>query len=81
MKLFINKEIEMTKSKIQSIIDCGANVVVSRKGIDSRAQDYMSKFGIMSIKRVKENDLHWLEKATGGKITKELSSSYDLKRI
>lgn len=78
MQLFINKENEMTKSKIQSIINCGANVVVSRKGIDSRAQDYMSKFGIMSIKRVKENDLHWLEKATGGKITKELSG-YDLK--
>ncbi len=28
----------------------------------------------MSIKRVKENDLHWLEKATGAKITKELES-------
>ena len=27
----------------------------------------------MSIKRVKENDLLWLEKATGGKITKELN--------
>lgn len=78
MQLFINKENEMTKSKIQSIIDCGANVVISRKGIDSIAQDHMSKFGIMSIKRVKENDLHWLEKATGGKITKELSG-YDLK--
>ncbi|MDP8907107.1 MAG: thermosome subunit [Thermoproteota archaeon] len=78
MQLFINKENEVTKSKIQSIINCGANVVVSRKGIDSRAQDYMSKFGIMSIKRVKENDLHWLEKATGGKITKEISS-HDLK--
>ncbi len=78
MQLFINKVNEMTKSKIQNIINCGANVVISRKGIDSRAQDYLSKSGIMSIKRVKENDLHWLEKATGGKITKELSS-YELK--
>jgi chaperonin GroEL (HSP60 family) len=78
MQLFIKKENEMTKSKIQSIINCGANVVISRKGIDSRSQDYLSKSGIMSIKRVKENDLLWLEKATGGKITKG-SNSYELK--
>ncbi|MBA3749583.1 MAG: thermosome subunit [Nitrosopumilus sp.] len=75
MQLFLNEEITIIQSKIQSIINCGANVVISRKGIDSKAQDYLAKAGIMSIRRVKENDLLWLEKATGGKITKELNFS------
>ncbi len=72
MQLYIDEENTIIKNKIQNIINCGANVVISRKGIDLRAQDYLSKAGVMSIRRVKENDLMWLEKATGGKITKEL---------
>ena len=72
---YIRKENMMIKNKIDSIIDSGANVVVSRKGIGLKAQEYLSKAGIISIKRVKENDLHWLEKATGAKITKELENN------
>jgi archaeal chaperonin len=79
MQLYIDEENTIIKHKIQNIIDCGANVVISRKGIDLRAQDYLSKAGIMSIRRVKENDLMWLEKATGGKITKELDN-HELKK-
>ena len=62
MHLFRMEENRITRNKIQKIIDSGINVVVNRKGIDLVAQDLLTKFGIMSIKRVKENDLHWLEK-------------------
>jgi chaperonin GroEL (HSP60 family) len=72
MQLYLNEENTIIKSNIQNIIRSGANVVISRKGIDLSSQAYLSKAGIMSIKRVKENDLLWLEKATGAKITKEL---------
>ena len=72
MQLYLNEENTIIKSNIQNIIRSGVNVVISRKGIDLRSQAYLSKAGIMSIKRVKENDLLWLEKAIGGKITKEL---------
>jgi archaeal chaperonin len=74
MHLYIDEENKIIQSKIQNIVNCGANVVISRKGIDLKAQEYLSKSGIISIKRVKENDLLWLEKSTGGKITKELTS-------
>lgn len=74
MRLFHIEENTMIKEKVQSIIKSGANVVISRKGIGLSAQDYLSKAGIVSVKRVKENDLHWLEKATGAKITKELDN-------
>ena len=72
MYLFRMEENNITRDKIQKIIDSGVNVVINRKGIDLVAQDLLAKFGIISVKRVKENDLHWLEKATGGKLIKDL---------
>ncbi|MDR4491783.1 MAG: thermosome subunit alpha [Candidatus Nitrosocosmicus sp.] len=72
MGLFYIEENNMIKEKIQKIVDCGVDVVFCRKGIGLFAQDLLSKAGIISVRRVKENDLHWLEKATGGKIMKEL---------
>jgi chaperonin GroEL (HSP60 family) len=51
--------------KVKAIIDSGANVVISRKGISTYAQSQLSKAGIISLRRVKENDIYWLEKATG----------------
>lgn len=73
MGLFYVEENNMIKEKLQNIVNCGVDVVFSRKGIGLFAQDLLSKAGIISVKRVKENDLHWLEKATGGKIIKELN--------
>ncbi|GKS62267.1 thermosome subunit [Candidatus Nitrosocosmicus sp.] len=73
MGLFYVEENNMIKEKLQNIVDCGVDVVFSRKGIGLFAQDLLSKAGIISVRRVKENDLHWLEKATGGKIIKELN--------
>ena len=62
------------RSIVQHIIDSGANIVLSRKGIDLIAQNALAKSKIISLKRVKENDMHWIERATGAKITKDLSS-------
>ena len=63
----------MIKSKIQHIIDSGANVVISRKGINTFAQHMLTRAGIISVRRVKENDLLWLAKATGASIFEKLS--------
>jgi archaeal chaperonin len=60
---------------VQRIIDSGANIVISRKGINLIAQNALAKSKIISLKRVKENDMHWIEKATGAKITNDLSST------
>ena len=74
MGLFYIEENNTIKEKIQKIVDCGVDVLFCRKGIGLFAQDLLSKARIISVKRVKENDLHWLEKATGGKIIKELDA-------
>jgi len=72
MALFLNQETLDICSKIKKIVNSGANVVISRKGINSIAQEYLAKEGIISIRRVKINDLLWLEKSTGAKTCKNL---------
>jgi len=71
------QENQMIKSKIQHIIDSGANIVISRKGINTFAQHILTQAGIISVRRVKENDLLWLAKATGASISEKLSHEYN----
>ena len=68
MSLFLEAEKIDVLRKIKKIAESGANVVFSRKGISAIAQTYFTRNGIISLRRVKENDLSWLEKATGAKI-------------
>ncbi|MDW0275817.1 MAG: TCP-1/cpn60 chaperonin family protein, partial [Nitrososphaeraceae archaeon] len=60
--------------KIQYVIESGANVVFSRGGIDSLALNHFAKNKIITVRRVKENDLLWLAKATGAKVVIDLDS-------
>ena len=77
IRSFKDQEILMIRSKIQHIIDSGANVVISRKGINTLAQHMLTQSGIISVRRVKENDLLWLAKATGASISEKLSHCDD----
>jgi chaperonin GroEL (HSP60 family) len=72
MSLFLNQEKIDILMRVKKIISSGANVVISRKGINDIAQEYLAKNGIISIRRAKMNDLLWLEKSTGAKICKSL---------
>jgi len=74
MSVFIKRESDTVLEKVQKIIDAGVNVVISRRGINSFAQERLAKFGMISIKRTTENDLWWLEKATGAKICDDLDN-------
>lgn len=58
--------------KIQCVIKSGANVIFSRGGIDPLALNHFAKNRILTVRRVKENDLLWLAKATGAKVVKDL---------
>jgi thermosome len=80
VRAYIDAQALDLRLKVQAIIDSGADVVVSRGGISMLAQTMLANAGIMSLRRVKENDLWWLEKATGARITRdpELISKSDL---
>ncbi|MBM3894873.1 MAG: thermosome subunit [Thaumarchaeota archaeon] len=74
MNVFIKRESDTVIEKVQKIIDAGVNVVISRRGINQFAQECLARSGIISIKRATENDLWWLEKATGAKICEDLNN-------
>lgn len=74
IRAYLDEQAFELRRKVQTIIDSGANVVISRGGINTLAQTMLAHAGIMSVRRVKENDLWWLEKATGAKITRDLDS-------
>ncbi len=77
IKSYSDAQTLMIKSKVQHIIDSGANAVFSRKGINTLAQHLLTRAGIISVRRVKENDLVWLAKATGATISQKLDHEHD----
>ena len=74
MTSFIKKKNSNLLQKIQYVIESGANVVFSRGGIDSLALNHFAKNKMLTVRRVKENDLLWLAKATGAKVVRDLDS-------
>ena len=70
MSQFIDQENIDLLELVKNIVDSGANVVISRKGVNEFVQEALAKKGIISMRRVKYNDLWWLEKATGAKTCK-----------
>jgi len=72
MQQFLEEENKMLKSMVDKIHSIGANVLICQKGIDDIAQHYLSKHGILSVRRVKESDMTKLAKATSGRITTNL---------
>jgi len=65
---FLDEEERMLRTMVDKIVNSGAKVIVCQKGIDDMAQHFLSKAGIMAIRRVKKSDLEKLSKATGGMI-------------
>jgi len=80
MQQFLEEENQMLKSMVDKIHKIGANVLICQKGIDDIAQHYLSKHGVLAVRRVKESDMTKLAKATGGRISTNLDdiSSGDL---
>ena len=67
MSQFLVQENNELDHLVQNIVNSGANVVISRKGVSDFVQESLAKKGIISMRRVKYNDLWWLEKAVNAK--------------
>jgi len=68
IKSFMEEESQILKEIAKSIKSTNANVVLCQKGIDDIVQHYMSKEGILAVRRIKESDMSKLAKSTGGRI-------------
>lgn len=62
------REINLTKEKIQKILDTGAKVVLTTKGVDDTCMKYFVEAGVYCARRVPKEDLKRLAKATGGQL-------------
>jgi len=74
IEAFLDQEEVMLKDMAEKIIKAGATVVICQKGIDDMAQHFLSKKGIIAIRRAKKSDMEKLAKATGGKIVTKLDA-------
>ena len=72
IEAFLNEEEAMLKDMADKITKSGANVVICQKGIDDMAQHFLSRKGVLAIRRAKKSDIEKLAKATGGKIVTKL---------
>ena len=71
---FLNQEESIIREMTDKIVESGAKVVICQKGIDDMAQHFLSKKGIIAIRRAKKSDMEKLAKATGGTIVTNLSA-------
>jgi len=72
MESFLKQEEKMLKDMVEKIKKSGANVIFCQKGIDDLAQHYLSKAGIMAVRRVKKSDMEKLARATKANVASSL---------
>jgi len=59
---------------VKKVKDAGINVLFCQKGIDDMVQHFMSREGIMAVRRLKKSDIGALAKATGGKVVSNVDA-------
>jgi len=68
IKEALEEQTRYVKSLVDALVNAGANVIVSQKGMDDIATYFMAKKGVMGIKNVSRSDLEKLAKSVGAKI-------------
>jgi len=72
LQAFLDREEQMLKEMVEIIAKSGATVLFCQKGIDDMAQHFLSKEGVLAVRRVKKSDMEKLAKATGAKVVTNL---------
>ena len=80
------REMDIIKERINLILNAGAKVVLTSKGIDEIAMKYFLQAGVICARRVANDNLKRLAKATGGKVVTTLADmegdeSFDLENL
>jgi len=74
IEAFLKEEEVLLKRMVDKILSSGANVVICQKGIDDLAQHFLTRRGVIAIRRAKKSDMEKLARATGGKIVSNLDA-------
>merc|ERR1719198_2777664 len=62
------READITKERIQLLLNAGANVILTTKGIDDMAIKYFVEAGALAVRRCKKDDLRRIAKLTGAQM-------------
>eukprot|EP00210_Caulerpa_lentillifera_P002317 g2223.t1 len=68
-----DQEMDITKTRIQKMLNAGANVILTTKGIDDTCLKYFVESDAIAIRRVPKDDLRRIAKATGAEIVLSLA--------
>jgi len=68
------KEMDITRDKIQKIIKAGTNVLMTTKGIDDMSVKYLTEAGILAVRRVDKKDMRRIAKCTGAQVMLTLAT-------
>jgi T-complex protein 1 subunit alpha len=68
------RESDIAKERINLILNAGANVVLTSKGIDDLSLKYFVEKGAMGVRRVRKEDLKRIAKATGATLILNLAN-------
>ena len=69
------KEMDITKERIEKILAKGVNVIFSTQGIDDMSMKYLVDGGVYAVRRVDKKDIKRISKATGAKLIVTLTSA------
>merc|ERR1712141_146567 len=69
-----DREADITKERIQKVLNCGANVILTTGGIDDLCLKYFVEAGAMAVRRCKKVDLKRIAKATGATLITSLAN-------
>ncbi|MGC9435137.1 MAG: thermosome subunit alpha [Methanomicrobiales archaeon] len=65
---FLAEEEAQVRETVKKVVESGANVLFSQKGIDETAERLLADAGILAARRVKKSDLEKLAAATGATV-------------
>lgn len=69
------REGDITRERIQKILDAGANVILTTKGIDDMCLKYFVEAGAIACRRVPKDDLRRIARMTGATIVSTLADT------
>jgi T-complex protein 1 subunit alpha len=68
------RELDITKERIQKILATGANVILTTQGIDDMCLKYFVEAGAMAVRRVLKDDMKRIAKSTGATMILTMSN-------
>lgn len=69
------KECDVLKTRVKKILDAGANVILTKMGIDDLASKYLVEAGCLGLRRVDKGDLKRIAKLTGAQVISTMATA------